>query len=555
MLMKKLLLLFVAVMTAFNVAAKTSDENYPNLIGSFEPADGNYSGVVTGAPKVVRLTLVNKGTETVPAHEIDLYVENNDDEDDFFYVGSGSYNCPDMAPGDSLTQEYTITFSKAGTFYLSAYDNLKEDYYQSDYFSVTDPAQKDYADTTVTVKPADDVWGSVVNQDKQMVVTIKNSGQGYDINSFYFVVGWDCNEDYNTYGFSPWLYPKTLKPGESATYTFTFRPTKAGTYYFYVSDEDETWDVAAIQSFKVFANDKELQDAINAGELNGPSQGDTYDTDGYVTPTNETYGDIKVGSPKEFSVVVFNNGTTKIDSHPAYPEIICSDDYDDYETLPTITVPAIDPGDSAIVNFTYTPKKADSFYFDVYDNLAKKHYQSYTFAVADTFDVIVADTTITLVPEDGFVGAVNGQDKSFILTVKNSGIHKLIKTFKVSVGIGMLDDDDAYAYAPTFSTGKIEAGDSVTKRITFTPTWGAGDAEIWIYVQKNSGSYSTTVYNPFKIYATQEEYDSAVAAGVKGVKVDKANADTWYTVSGARLAGKPTQPGLYINGNKKVVVK
>lgn len=553
MLMKKLLFLFVAVMTAFNVAAKTSDESYPNLIGSFEPADGNYDGVVTGAPKTVRLTLVNKGTETVPAHEIDLYVENNEDEDDYFYVGSGSYNCPAMAPGDSLTQEYTITFSKAGTFYLSAYDALKDDYYQSDYFSVTDAAQPDYADTTFIVRPLDGIWGSVVNQDKQMEVIIKNTGKGKDIKLNSFLVGWDWNEDYDIGGYTNYFAGATLTPGDSVRYTFKFTPTKTGTYYFYVYDYYSI-DLGVLDRFHVYANDQELQEAIDAGKADGPDEGETYDVDGYVTPANESYGDIKVGSPKEFSLVVFNNGEKELPTHLVYPEVTCSDDYDDYESLPSFSVPAIAAGDSAVVNFTYTPTKADSYYISIYDNLTKGSYQSYTFAVADTFDVIVADTTITLVPEDGFAGAVNGQDKSFILTVKNSGIHKLIKTFKVSVGIGMLDDD-AYAYAPTFSTGKIEAGDSVTKRITFTPNWGAGDAEIWIYVQKNSGSYSTTVFNPFKIYASQEEYDNAVAAGVKGVKLEKANADTWYTVSGARLAGKPAQPGLYINGNKKVVVK
>ena len=49
--MKKLLLLFVALATAVNLAARTSDESKANLVGSFEPADGSYEGVVTGAPK------------------------------------------------------------------------------------------------------------------------------------------------------------------------------------------------------------------------------------------------------------------------------------------------------------------------------------------------------------------------------------------------------------------------------------------------------------------------------------------------------------------------
>lgn len=552
--MKKLLLLFVALATAVNLAARTSDESKANLVGSFEPADGSYEGVVTGAPKVMELTLVNKGTETVAAHEINLYVENSQDEDDYFYIGSGTYNCPAIAPGDTVKAQWTVTFSKAGTFYLSAYDNLTDQYYESDYFMVTDPEQKDFADTTFIVRPIDGVWGSVVNQDKQMEVIIKNTGKGKDIKLNSFLVGWDWNDDYNVGGYTNYFAGGTLTPGDSVRYTFNFTPTKTGTYYFYVYDYYSI-DLGVIDRFHVYANDQELQEAIDAGKADGPDTGNTYDVDGYVTPANEAYGDIKVGSPKEFSLVVFNNGDAELPAHLVYPEVTCSYDYDDYQTLPSFSVPAIGAGDSAVVNFAYTPTTADTYYINVYDNLTKGSYQSYIFTVNDTFDVIVADTTFALVPEDGFAGAVNGQEKGFILTVKNSGIHKLIKSFTVNVGIGMLNDEDAYAYAPAFYTGKIEAGDSVTKRITFTPTWGEGDAEIWIYVQKTSGSHSFTVYPSFKIYATQEEYDNAVAAGVKGITVKGQAADEWYTVSGARLSSKPTQPGLYINGNRKVVVK
>ena len=32
-------------------------------------------------------------------------------------------------------------------------------------------------------------------------------------------------------------------------------------------------------------------------------------------------------------------------------------------------------------------------------------------------------------------------------------------------------------------------------------------------------------------------------------------SDYWYTLSGTRLSAQPTQPGLYIHGNKKVVIK
>lgn len=35
---------------------------------------------------------------------------------------------------------------------------------------------------------------------------------------------------------------------------------------------------------------------------------------------------------------------------------------------------------------------------------------------------------------------------------------------------------------------------------------------------------------------------------------DNAN-DAWYTISGMKLDAPPTQPGLYIRGKKKVMVK
>ena len=33
------------------------------------------------------------------------------------------------------------------------------------------------------------------------------------------------------------------------------------------------------------------------------------------------------------------------------------------------------------------------------------------------------------------------------------------------------------------------------------------------------------------------------------------NSDTWYTLDGRKLAGKPTQKGLYINRGVKIVIK
>ena len=33
------------------------------------------------------------------------------------------------------------------------------------------------------------------------------------------------------------------------------------------------------------------------------------------------------------------------------------------------------------------------------------------------------------------------------------------------------------------------------------------------------------------------------------------NSDTWYDLSGRRLSGKPTRPGIYIENGRKLVIK
>lgn len=52
--------------------------------------------------------------------------------------------------------------------------------------------------------------------------------------------------------------------------------------------------------------------------------------------------------------------------------------------------------------------------------------------------------------------------------------------------------------------------------------------------------------------------DNVTYGNVTGISVIKANAqtgDSWYTMSGTRMASKPTQKGVYIHQGKKVVVK
>ena len=43
--------------------------------------------------------------------------------------------------------------------------------------------------------------------------------------------------------------------------------------------------------------------------------------------------------------------------------------------------------------------------------------------------------------------------------------------------------------------------------------------------------------------------------GIDNINVDKAGSNEWYNLNGQKLNGKPTVPGIYINGGKKVLVK
>lgn len=98
------------------------------------------------------------------------------------------------------------------------------------------------------------------------------------------------------------------------------------------------------------------------------------------------------------------------------------------------------------------------------------------------------------------------------------------------------------------------------------------------YVKDESASESTTASLPTSIIFTNKKAgsdsgaqtlnmafkngnyygDNVTYGNATGISVIKANAQTdesWYTIGGTRLSGKPTQKGVYIHQGKKVVVK
>ena len=71
----------------------------------------------------------------------------------------------------------------------------------------------------------------------------------------------------------------------------------------------------------------------------------------------------------------------------------------------------------------------------------------------------------------------------------------------------------------------------------------AGKAFIPLYIENEAKAQSLTIV--FAIGST----------GIKSVSSDSNVQNDWFSLDGTRLSGKPSQPGIYVNGKKKVVIK
>lgn len=79
-----------------------------------------------------------------------------------------------------------------------------------------------------------------------------------------------------------------------------------------------------------------------------------------------------------------------------------------------------------------------------------------------------------------------------------------------------------------------------------------------IFTNKKAGSDSGAQTLNMQFKNGNYYGDNVTYGNVTGISVIKANAqtgDSWYTMSGTRMASKPTQKGVYIHQGKKVVVK
>lgn len=72
-------------------------------------------------------------------------------------------------------------------------------------------------------------------------------------------------------------------------------------------------------------------------------------------------------------------------------------------------------------------------------------------------------------------------------------------------------------------------------------------AYFWVKPNDNgSASAHRVVFGPYEVPTMITTTD---------LTEDTDKADAWYTLDGRRLSGKPTQRGVYVNGERKVVIK
>ena len=80
----------------------------------------------------------------------------------------------------------------------------------------------------------------------------------------------------------------------------------------------------------------------------------------------------------------------------------------------------------------------------------------------------------------------------------------------------------------------------------------------WEYTKDSSIDAEGDAFFVDNIYFLQNGKDDDMITGVDTIdngQLTMDNDGSWYSIDGRKLNGKPTKPGLYINGGKKVVIK
>lgn len=114
---------------------------------------------------------------------------------------------------------------------------------------------------------------------------------------------------------------------------------------------------------------------------------------------------------------------------------------------------------------------------------------------------------------------------------------------------GVLEGTQSYTAGEVLTLGRFM--DNGEKKIGFWTYNGATLNPHRVYILKSDLNMSSDAKG-----CTLGYDDGAVITAIGGVNKDHETYDnTWYTLQGIRLSGKPTQSGVYIHNGQKVVVK
>lgn len=397
-----------------------------------------------------------------------------------------------------------------------------------------------YADEEGSFAPKDGSYSKIyVGVKKTFTVTLTNTSETDTIANHYYYIEWynaDNEDDYGDVG-NGYFYTGTIAPGETKTYDFSWAPTKAGTFYLSATngnDEDLYFDT---DEFTVAERPLNIT----------------------VAPTNGSNAAI-VKQPFSIRISLENvSATDTIANHYFYYEWEDAKDNNIYGTSGisgrNYVGTNLVPGQKASRTITWTPDTTGKFIFAVYDYAMTKYYYTDTITV-DTASTVAP--VITIDPEDSAFTATTGETKNFTVKVKNPDAGGIIPSFRFYVGLDNADadedDENATSYLEDargnellYTTGNIAAGDSAVINVPWTPD-SVGNYYLFVELENNEDS---TYYTDDAIEVTESLVDPTAITSVKAEAVDD---DTWYTISGARVA-RPAQRGLYIHKGKKVIIK
>ena len=117
------------------------------------------------------------------------------------------------------------------------------------------------------------------------------------------------------------------------------------------------------------------------------------------------------------------------------------------------------------------------------------------------------------------------------------------------------DGDARVRFLGTYKNLSINPGDNrillMAETLHYPPSPAILGAQCAYFKIGEDGS------NPPRITSFNIKYGKDdTPTGISSVTTDlRSGDDGWYTIDGRRLAGKPTQSGIYINNGKKILIK